>query len=160
MVLSFGKVMSLFSNKSNESADVLSKLLADSYVLLLKTQNIHWNIEGSKFRSIHLMTEEHYNNLFDAVDVIAERIRMIGEKAPATFAEFSKLASFDEKVETDNQNEMLESLLASHEALRADVVSGLKRLEDSNDFGTIDVLNSRLAFHDKIIWMLKSTLKK
>ena len=114
--------MSLFSNKSNGSVDVLSKVLADSYVLLVKTQNIHWNVEGSEFRSIHLMTEEHYNNLFDAIDVIAERIRMIGGKSPATFAEFSKLASFD--------------------------------------LGSIDVLNSRLAFHDKVVWMLKATLKK
>ncbi len=155
--------MSLFSTKSNSSVEVLSKILADSYVLLLKTQNIHWNIEGSKFRSIHLMTEEHYNNLFDAIDCIAERIRMVGAKAPATFAEFAKLASFDEKVDTDNQNEMLNALLSSHEAIRVDIISGIKKLEDSDDFGTIgaiDVLNSRLAFHDKVVWMLKSTLKK
>lgn len=152
--------MSLFSNKSNESVEVLSKILADSYVLFMKTQSVHWNIEGSKFRSVHLMTEEHYKDLFDAIDVIAERIRMIGEKAPATFAEFSKLASFDEKLDTENQNEMLEALLSSHEAIRSDIVSGIKRLQDSDDFGTVDVLNSRLAFHDKIIWMLKSTLKK
>lgn len=152
--------MSLFSNKSNGSVDVLSKVLADSYVLLVKTQNIHWNVEGSEFRSIHLMTEEHYNNLFDAIDVIAERIRMIGVKSPATFAEFSKLASFDEKVNSENQTEMLESLLSSHEAIQGDIISGIKQLEGSDDLGSIDVLNSRLAFHDKVVWMLKATLKK
>lgn len=152
--------MSLFLNKSNESVEILSKVLADSYVLLMKTQNVHWNIEGSKFRAVHLMTEEHYKDLFDAVDIIAERIRMVGEKAPATFAEFSKLASFDESIDTQDQNEMLEALLSSHEAIRSDIVSGIKRLQDSDDFGTIEVLNSRLAFHNKIIWMLKSTLKK
>ena len=152
--------MSLFSNKSDGSVDVLSKILADSYVLLLKTQNIHWNLEGSQFRSIHIMTDEHYNDLFEAIDCIAERIRMIGGKAPATFAEFAKLASFDEKVDTDDQNEMLATLLSSHEVIRGDIISGIKQLEGSDDFGSIDVLNSRLTFHDKAVWMLKATLKK
>ena len=152
--------MALFSSKSSSSVDILSKILADSYVLLLKTQNVHWNIEGSKFRSIHITTDEHYNNLFEAIDCIAERIRMVGGKAPATFAEFTKLASFDEKVDTDNQNEMLTALLSSHEAIRGDIISGIKQLEGSDDFGTVDVLNSRLAFHDKVVWMLKATLKK
>ena len=85
---------------------------------------------------------------------------MVGGKAPATFAEFTKLASFDEKVDTDNQNEMLTALLSSHEAIRGDIISGIKQLEGSDDFGTVDVLNSRLAFHDKVVWMLKATLKK
>ena len=152
--------MSLFSNKSDGSVDVLSKILADSYVLLLKTQNIHWNLEGSQFRSIHIMTDEHYNDLFEAIDCIAERIRMIGGKAPATFAEFAKLASFDEKVDTDDQNEMLATLLSSHEVIRGDIISGIKQLEGSDDFGSIDILNSRLTFHDKAVWMLKATLKK
>ena len=152
--------MSLFSNKSDGSVDVLSKILADSYVLLLKTQNIHWNLEGSQFRSIHIMTDEHYNDLFEAIDCIAERIRMVGGKAPATFAEFAKLASFDEKVDMDDQNEMLATLLSSHEVIRGDIISGIKQLEGSDDFGSIDVLNSRLTFHDKAVWMLKATLKK
>lgn len=152
--------MSLFSNKSDGSVDVLSKILADSYVLLLKTQNIHWNLEGSQFRSIHIMTDEHYNDLFEAIDCIAERIRMVGGKAPATFAEFAKLASFDEKVDMDDQNEMLATLLSSHEAIRGDIISGIKQLEGSDDFGSIDILNSRLTFHDKAVWMLKATLKK
>ena len=150
--------MSLFSSKSNESVEVLSKILADSYVLLMKTQSVHWNIEGNHFRDIHLMTEGHYENLMVAVDVIAERIRMVGGKSPATFAEFSKLASFTEEVEAANQTAMLEELLKAHEAIRTDIINGIKKLSESEDFGTIDVLNGRLSFHEKTIWMIKSTL--
>ena len=152
--------MSIFASGENESANVLSKVLADSYVLLIKTHNVHWNVEGSDFRAIHLMTEEHYNNLSNAVDVIAERIRMVGRKAPATFGEFSKLASFSDEVKATDQHEMLQNLLKAHEAIRADIISGIKKLSESEDFGTIDVLNSRLSFHEKTIWMLKATLDK
>ena len=152
--------MSFFSNKSKDSISVLSKILADTYALLLKTQNVHWNVEGTDFRSIHLMTEEHYNNLFDAVDVIAERIRMVGGKSPATFEEFSKLASFDEKIKATDSKGMLEELLKAHEAISEDLRSGIKAISATDDCGSVDVLNSRLAFHEKTVWMLEATLQK
>lgn len=153
--------MSFFSNKSNnKSVEILSKILADTYVLLMKTQNVHWNVVGASFRSIHLVTEDHYNNLFDAADVIAERIRMVGGVAPATFNEFLKLASFDDKLHAKNQNEMLEELLKDHKKIVKDLHSGAKALSAIDDSGSADVLNSRLAFHEKAIWMLAATLEK
>ncbi len=152
--------MALFSKTQSKSIKALSKALADTYVLLMKTQNIHWNVEGPDFRSIHLMTEDHYNNLFDAADVIAERIRMVGGKSPATFEEFLKLASFDDKLKSTNQKGMLEELLKAHESLVKDLKSGIKDISGSDDGGSIDVLSSRLGFHEKTIWMLKATLKK
>ena len=151
--------MSIFAKNENESTEILSRVLADSYVLLMKTQNVHWNVEGSDFRAIHLMTEEHYRDLSCAIDIIAERIRMIGAPAPATFEEFKKLASFEDRVVAANQREMLQDLLKTHEAIRVDIISGIQKLSESEDFGTIDVLNSRLYFHEKTIWMLKATLE-
>ena len=150
--------MSLFSKSENKSVEVLSKILAETYVLLLKTQNVHWNVEGPDFRSIHLMTEDHYNNLFDAVDVIAERIRMVGGKSPATFEEFLDLASFSDKLGSSDQEGMLKELLKAHEAIAEDIKSGMKDLSATDDCGSIDVLSSRLGFHEKTIWMLSATL--
>ena len=147
-------------NLDCKSVDVLSKILADSYTLFLKTQNVHWNVEAPEFRSIHLMTEEHYNDLFMAIDIIAERIRMVGGKAPATFEEFSKLASFSDKLDSSDAMAMMEELLKSHKTICDDLRSGIEIISESNDFGTVDVLNARLAFHEKTIWMLKATLNK
>lgn len=141
-----------------KSAEVLSKLLANSYALLLKTQNIHWNVVSSDFRAIHLMTEDHYNNLFNAIDVIAERIRMIGGIAPATFEEFSKLATVKDSLAGKTGKEMLEELLKAHELIRDDIKSGLSEISESKDYGTEGVLTDRLSFHEKTIWMLKSTI--
>lgn len=141
-----------------KSAAVLSKLLANSYALLLKTQNIHWNVVSSDFRSIHLMTEDHYNNLFNAIDVIAERIRMIGGIAPATFDEFSKLATVKDVLNAKSGNDMLEELLSAHEIIRDEIKAGLSEISAENDYGTEAVLSDRLSFHEKTIWMLKSTL--
>lgn len=148
------------SGMSNVSVSVLSKILADSYILLLKTQNVHWNVEGSDFRSIHLMTEEHYNDLFTAIDVIAERIRMVGGKAPATFSEFLSQASFDDKMDSSKQSGMLEELLSAHESICSDLRSGLESVASVNDSGTSGVLSSRLEFHEKAVWMLRATLEK
>lgn len=141
-----------------KSVTVLSKLLANSYALLLKTQNIHWNVVSSDFRAIHLMTEDHYNNLFNAIDVIAERIRMIGGIAPATFEEFSRLATVKDVLSAKNGKDMLEELLTAHETIRDDIKSGLSEISGENDYGTEGILTDRLSFHEKTIWMLKSTL--
>ena len=106
------------------------------------------------------MTEEHYNDLFNAIDVIAEKIRMIGGKAPATFAEMTNLSSIDDKLNAESQDEMLKELLGDHEQIKCTIVKGLKELAESDDFGTMDVLTSRLAYHEKIIWMLRSTIAR
>ena len=142
----------------DKSIEVLSRLLANSYILFLKTQNIHWNVESCAVRGIHLMTEEHYNDLFAAIDVIAERIRMVGGKSPATFKEFLEIASINDNLNAETSEEMLKALLLDHKTIRDDIKNGIKTINDSDDFGTVDVLNSRLAFHEKIIWMLKSTI--
>ena len=140
--------------------EILSKVLANTYVLYLKTQNVHWNVTGGLFREIHLMTEEHYNNLFLAIDMIAERIRMIGERSPATFEEFSKLSCISDKLQSSTDLEMVAELLDGHKALCVVLKTAIKKIEESDDFGTLGLLGDRLNFHEKTVWMLQSTLTK
>jgi starvation-inducible DNA-binding protein len=142
------------------SVDVLSKLLANSYVLLIKTQNVHWNVTSANFMTIHLMTEGHYENLFKAVDVIAERIRMVGGKTPAAFAKFKELASFSDETSANCESEMLKELLSCHTIVCSDLKLGIAELSGSSDFATLDILNNRLVFHEKIVWMLKATVEE
>ncbi|MBQ7524702.1 MAG: DNA starvation/stationary phase protection protein [Alphaproteobacteria bacterium] len=142
-----------------KSVCVLSKILADTYSLLLKTQNVHWNVQSCNFWDIHMMTDAHYNDLFGAIDVIAERIRMVGGTAPATFSEFASLSSFDEKITPGADGKgMLQELLKAHEAICKDLRDGLASIAELNDHGTADVLGSRLSFHEKVVWMLKASL--
>ncbi|MDR3031219.1 MAG: DNA starvation/stationary phase protection protein [Holosporales bacterium] len=143
-----------------DSADILSKLLANTYVLLLKTQNVHWNVTGENFRSIHIMTEDHYDNLFEAIDKIAERIRMVKGKAPATFEEYSKLACFSDKMIATSAVDMVKTLLEDHKTIRDGLKKAITTISETDDFATVDLLTGRLAFHEKIIWMLDSSLNK
>ena len=93
----------------------LSKVLADSYTLYLKTHNYHWNVKGPMFQTLHLMFEQHYTELATAVDEIAERIRSLGERAPGSYAEFSKLTSIKEEKGTPKAKDMIAGLLTAHE---------------------------------------------
>jgi starvation-inducible DNA-binding protein len=140
------------------SVSVLSKLLANSYVLLVKSHNVHWNVVSPNFMAIHLMTEGHYEDLFKAIDIIAERIRMVGGVAPATFAKFKELASFSDEMVSSKDSEMLDDLLFCHTTVCSDLRLGIGELSGSNDFATLDVLNNRLSFHEKVVWMLKATV--
>ncbi len=136
--------------------DALKKTLADTYVLQLKTQNYHWNVEGPNFRSLHLMFEEQYNELFAAVDIIAERIRALGEKAPGTYAEFAKLSKLKEGVDSLDGTAMAKDLQKSNEQVAKNLKTALAAAEKADDASTADLLTQRITVHDKAAWMLKS----
>lgn len=136
--------------------DVLSTLLATTYVLLIKTQNIHWNVKDCGFFNVHSLTEEYYNALFEAIDEIAERIRKIGGKAPATLTEYLKLSAISENVSGMSSCEMIKELLEDHRKIVEGLRSAIGSMSKSDDFGTIDLLTSRLSYHEKIVWMLSS----
>ncbi|OAI49064.1 DNA starvation/stationary phase protection protein [Gammaproteobacteria bacterium SCGC AG-212-F23] len=140
-------------------ADELTHLLADSYVLYLKTQNFHWNVTGPLFPSLHLMFESQYKELAEAVDEIAERIRALGSFAPASFSEFSKLSSIKEERKILSAEEMLKTLLKDHEALIGHMESMFKKAESANDQATMDLLIERIRAHEKTAWMLRSSIK-
>ncbi len=138
----------------------LRHLLADTYLLYLKTQNFHWNVKGINFFALHQLFETQYNQLSDAVDVIAERIRALHASAPGSFAEFLKLASLHEASNETSANEMLSSLLKDHESMAAALAKLCAIASELGDEVTLDILIQRETEHDKTAWMLQSSLEK
>lgn len=141
-------------------ADGLSKLLADTYTLYLKTHYFHWNVTGPMFNTLHLMFETQYTELALAVDLVAERIRSLGVYAPGTYAQFSKLTSIDEATDVPKANDMIRELVAGHEAVCRTARSVFPAAEKAADEATADLLTQRLQLHEKTAWMLRSMLEK
>ena len=141
-------------------AEGLSTLLADSYTLYLMTHNFHWNVTGPMFNTLHLMFMGQYTEQWNALDIIAERIRALGFQAPGTYKEFVKLASIKEVEGVPKAKEMIAHLVAALEAT-ARTARGLFPLVDkANDQPTADVLTQRLDVHEKTAWMLRSLLEE
>jgi starvation-inducible DNA-binding protein len=141
-----------------EIAEGLSKLLADTYTLYLKTHNFHWNVTGPMFQTLHLMFEQQYNELALAVDLIAERIRALGFPAPGTYKEFSKLSSISEEEGTPSAEEMIRKLVEGQEAVVRTARSVFPVVDRANDEPTADLLTQRMQVHEKTAWMLRSLL--
>ncbi len=141
-----------------EIAAGLSRLLADSYSLYLKTHNFHWNVEGPMFNTLHLMFEEHYNELALAVDLIAERIRALGERAPGSYREFADLSSIPDEVGAPEAMDMVRRLVEGHEAVARTARSVFPVVEAANDQPSADLLTQRMQVHEKTAWMLRSLL--
>lgn len=140
-------------------AEGLSRLLADTYTLYLKTHNFHWNVTGPMFQTLHLMFEEQYNELALAVDAVAERIRTLGFPAPGTYKEYSQLTSIDEAVGVPAAEEMIKELVAGQEAVVRTARSVFPVADAANDEPTADLLTQRMQIHEKTAWMLRSLLK-
>ena len=139
-------------------ADGLSNVLADTFVLYLKTHNFHWNVTGPMFQTLHSMFEEQYNELWLAVDAIAERIRSLGFTAPGSYGEFTRLTYLQETPIATNANEMIAELLRDHETAARTAQSALAVARTAVDAPTEDLLTQRLAAHQKAAWMLRSLL--
>lgn len=149
-------------NKENrqEIAEGLARLLADTYILYMKTHFFHWNVTGPMFHSLHEMFEEQYLELRDAVDVIAERIRSVGYFAPGSYAQFAELGSIQETREVLPAMEMVRELVEGNEAVVKTVRSILPAGERGEDESTLDLLADRLRVHEKTAWMLRSIHNK
>ena len=141
-------------------ADGLSKLLADTYTLYLKTHNFHWNVEGPMFNTLHLMFETQYNELALAVDAIAERIRALGHPAPGSYAAYAKLSSIKEETGTPKAEEMIRQLVDGQEAVARTARAVFPSAEKAGDEPTADLLTQRLQKNKKTAWMLRSLLSK
>lgn len=141
-------------------AEGLSRLLADTYTLYLKTHNFHWNVKGPMFQTLHLMFEGQYNEMALAVDLIAERIRSLGMPAPGTYKEFSKLTSIDEPEGVPTAKEMIKQLVAGQEAVVKTARSIFPRVEKAGDEVSADLLTQRMQLHEKNAWMLRSLLEE
>lgn len=147
------------SAKTQQIADGLSVLLADTYTLYLKTQNYHWNVKGPMFQNLHTMFEEQYTELASAVDVIAERIRAIGVLAPGSYASFAKLTHIKEGLGTEKAEEMIKQLAGDQQTIVQHAKSLISLVADEGDEASADLLTQRINVHEKRAWMLKSLLE-
>lgn len=148
-------------DKTRETiANGLSRLLADTYTLYLKTHNFHWNVTGPMFQTLHLMFEQQYNELSLAVDTIAERIRALGYPAPATYSEFAKLTSIPETEGVPKAKEMIRLLVEGQETVVRTAREIFPLTDEANDEPSADLLTQRMQIHEKTAWMLRSLLEE
>lgn len=141
-----------------EIAQGLSRVLADTYTLYLKTHNFHWNVTGPMFQTLHLMFETQYNELALAVDLIAERIRSLGFPAPGTYTEFAQLSSIEETTGVPKATDMIRLLVQGHETVARTARSLFPLIDEASDEPSADLLTQRLQVHEKTAWMLSSLL--
>ncbi len=137
----------------------LSKLLADTYSLYLKTHGFHWNITGPMFNTLHLMFETQYNELWTAADLIAERMRALDVYAPGSYTQFAKLTSIPEETGVPDWKAMVQQLVDGHETATRTAREVFKAADRADDQPTADLATQRMQEHEKTAWMLRSLLK-
>jgi starvation-inducible DNA-binding protein len=145
-------------NDRKKIADALTRVLADTFTLYLKTHNFHWNVTGPRFRELHLMFEEQYNELWLATDLIAERIRALGTMVPATMTSFARLGTVAEPKGVPSAEDMVKELLDGHETVARTAAGAFPLAESAGDQVTMDLLTQRLQVHEKTAWMLGSLI--
>ena len=138
----------------------LSRLLADSYTLYLKTHNYHWNVTGPHFNTLHTMFEGQYTELSGAVDEIAERIRALGHYAPGSYKSFASLTSIEEEESVPSAEEMIRQLVIGQEAVVRTAREIFPVADEAKDEPTADLLTQRMQVHEKNAWMLRSILEE
>lgn len=141
-------------------AEGLSRLLADSYTLYLKTHNFHWNVTGPMFQTLHVMFMGQYTEIWNALDLIAERIRSLGYPAPGSYKQFVALSSIAEEEGVPKAKDMIRQLVAGQEAVTRTAREVFKVVEKANDQPTADLLTQRMEVHEKNAWMLRSLLEE
>lgn len=139
------------------SAD-LSDILAATYRLTIKSHIYHWNVVGPIFKPIHELTEEHYNELFGATDIIAERIRALGHLAPVSLSMAKSFAPSESSVDQASAHDMVADLIRDHEQAVRDMRKAAGDAGDNGDNVTEDMLTARLTFHEKALWMLRAVI--
>lgn len=148
------------SDKNRKAiSDGLSHVLADTYSLYLKTHNYHWNVTGQMFQTLHLMFEQQYNELWSAVDLVAERIRALGHFVPGTYKALGALSSIAEDEGVPPAREMIRNLVKGHEQVATTARKLYPIAESASDQPTADLLTQRLEIHEKTAWMLRSLLE-
>lgn len=141
-----------------ETAAALNRLLADSYLIYLKTQGFHWNVVGPRFEPLHALFQEQYTELVGAIDELAERVRALGVKAPGSFSEFAGLTSITEESGELTADAMLGQLRADHSIAARAALQVVRVAEEHGDVATADLATQRVTQHEKVAWMLGSLL--
>jgi starvation-inducible DNA-binding protein len=147
------------ATKRKQIAGGLSRVLADSYTLYLKTHNFHWNVTGPMFQTLHLMFETQYNELALAVDLVAERIRALGFPAPGSYKQFARLSAIKEDDGVPKAQEMIRHLVEGHETVARTAREVFLAADGAGDQPTCDLLTQRMQVHEKTAWMLRSLLE-
>lgn len=144
-----------------EISQVLGHILADEYVLYTKTLNAHWNMEGRDFHAMHAFFKSQYTEIGNIIDMVAERMRMLGHYAPATMKQFLELTHLTEQSREKNDSAgFINELLSDHESIIIYIRSQLSHLDTQiRDQGTSDYLTGLVQYHEKIAWMLRAHLK-
>ncbi len=146
-------------NDRQKVAEGLSRLLADSYTLYLKTHNYHWNVTGPQFATLHTLFETHYTELALAVDLIAERIRALGFEAPGSYRAFRELSQIEEEDDSPSAQEMIRRLVVGQETVVRTAREIFPAVDACHDEPTADLLTQRMQIHEKNAWMLRSLLE-
>lgn len=149
----------LSETESKSIAKGLARVLADTHRLYIKTHGFHWNVEGQRFRTLHLMFEEQYTDQWNALDTIAERIRALGHYAPSSYADFAELASVEEERGVPGPWEMVRKLIHDNEIVVRTMREIRPTIDEAGDDASANILDDRLVEHEKQIWMMKSMLK-
>lgn len=143
-----------------EVAKALSSFLASTYTLYMKTLYYHWNVTGKQFTSLHELFEGQYEELHEAGDEMAERIRALGHFTPGTYKAFGKLSAIEEDDELpENAEAMVQNLLADNELASQEARKVLKVAESAEDEVSVDMMVARMATHEEAAWMLRATLE-
>ena len=140
-----------------QSAEAVSRLLADTYTLYLKTHGYHWNVEGPHFQQLHIQFMEQYTEMWTAVDELAERVRALGHYAPASYAAMTELSTIKEESGQPDWQDMVKNLAKGHEQVAKTAREVLRIAEEAGDDATADVVAPRVTLHEKTAWMLRAT---
>jgi starvation-inducible DNA-binding protein len=146
------------ADQRKEIAEGVANVLADAYRLLVNTQGLHWNVEGPMFYSLHKLTEDHYRELFDSTDVLAERIRALGLPAPQSIRELSErsvLADLPDNAELEGR---IERLVEDYERAARRAAQLIELAESNKDVKTADMLTERIGIYEENAWMLRATI--
>ncbi len=140
-----------------KSAEAVTKLMANTYTLYLKTHGYHWNVEGPHFQQLHIQFMEQYTEMWTAVDELAERVRALGLYAPRSYAAMAKVSDIKEEAGSPDWKTMVQTLAQDHEQLAKIARDVLRIAEEANDDATADVVSPRVTLHEKTAWMLRAT---
>lgn len=152
--------MTPINDHAAQTAQALGTVLADTFCLYVKVHGFHWNVSGPRFRVMHQMFEEQYNELWQALDPIAERIRALGQMAPGSLADMAALGSLPEAKGVPGARAMMQAALDGHLAVAAGAKAALSIAERAADPATADLLTQRIASHEKTAWMLRAMLSE
>lgn len=140
-----------------EIAGGLSDLLANTYTLYVQTQGYHWNVTGATFPGLHQMLEDQYVELQGAVDLVAERVRAIGERSPGSLAEFLERTSVKDNKGATTAAQMVKDLIEGHETTVRVARPLVEIAEKAGDVASADLVTERIRAHEKTAWMLRAT---